>query len=166
MSHVTKIKATIKDIDALKKGCARLGLEFRENKKTFNWWGTNVGDYREDGVDPSMNGKCEHAIALKGSSFLHQPDRRQPYEVGVCSNEDGTYSLKMDYFAGGNGIVNAVGGKTCDGLIQAYMLEVEKQELEALTGLGFEIQEQTQENGDIQLIATRSPYTTGYGTAY
>ena len=45
MSHVTVIAVELKDLDALKAVCAALGLEFRENQKTYRWYGRHVGDF-------------------------------------------------------------------------------------------------------------------------
>ncbi len=46
MSHVATIEIQIKDLAALKQAAKDLGLEFRENQKTYRWYGYSVGDYR------------------------------------------------------------------------------------------------------------------------
>lgn len=159
ISHVTQIKYRILDLDALEAACNRPGstLEFRRDKKNYNWWGSSVGDYNDGTIrSKDLNGKCSHAIAVKGSPWLDTADRSKPYEVGVCQEEDGSFSLRMDFYAGGHGLVKAVGGNKCEGLIHGYLIEVQKKTLEqTLEGQGWSIIEVPQANGDTQVQAVR-----------
>ena len=42
--HVSSIKLKILSLDALRLACGRLGLEFREDQKTYAWFGRYQGD--------------------------------------------------------------------------------------------------------------------------
>jgi hypothetical protein len=72
----------LKDLDAVKEAALLCGLEFRENQRTFKWYGTFVGDTTPPaGRDPKDYGKCEHA--------LRQTDMQGGYEVGLVPALDG-----------------------------------------------------------------------------
>jgi hypothetical protein len=121
VSHVAAIKFCITDLEALKVACEKRGLEFVEGQKTFKWFGQWVDDYNatdaayRQGFDPKNYGKCEHAIRIPGDP--------NAYEIGVVKNPDGVgYSLMLDFWDGGKGMVAKAGGKTCDGLIQDYSI--------------------------------------------
>lgn len=55
MSHVVKINLQIKNIKALKKATKKLGLEFNEGVKSFNYYGSSTRN-------------CDHTISAKGAS--------------------------------------------------------------------------------------------------
>lgn len=156
MSHVTDIRCKIKDLNLLAEACDKLGLEFRRDKKTFNWWGRSVGDYNDKSFNVAEAGRCDHAIAIKGSPWLDEADKSEPYEVGVVENKDdpGTYTLRFDFFGGGNGLIELTGDK-CANLLKRYKVEVAKSEAVAYTPQGWEITEQQQPNGDVQISLTR-----------
>ena len=90
MSHVESVSVTITVLNALKAACTRLGVEFLENKKTYNWFGRSVGDYPlPAGFTAEDLGKCEHAI--------HVPGVR--YEIGVVPLKSGKgYTLLYDFY--------------------------------------------------------------------
>jgi len=98
MSHLSKIELAINDLSALKAACMRLGLEFRPDQRTFEWYGGR----RE----------CHHVIRIPQAS----------YEIGVFRNdENGSYHLLWDsYHAGGLEIKL---GKDAGRLKQAYGIE-------------------------------------------
>lgn len=106
MSHVTKIKFRVgDDLDLLEAACARRGtIELKRGQKTYRWFGEYMGDSKlPAGVDPSMLGRCEHAIVVKGAG-------RNTYEIGLVRAADGNgYELLWDEWNGGNGLVKAVG---------------------------------------------------------
>lgn len=110
MSHVTTLKVAILDLDALEEACQKIGLQFRRGQKTYKWYGRFVGDYREQGTDPSQMGKCDHAISVPGNS--------QAYEIGVTWKND-HYTLGYDFWGGGFGL-EKVAGPRCQNLIDAY----------------------------------------------
>ena len=115
MSHVTVIAVELKDLDALKAVCAALGLEFRENQKTYRWYGQHVGDFPVPlGFAKADLGKCDHAIAVKGN--------RNAYEVGLVKRGDAFIPV-WDFWQGGYGLREKIGedGST---LISAYTKEV------------------------------------------
>lgn len=96
MSHISKIELRINDLDALKRACQRLNLEFRQWQGRFKWY----------------NGKmqCNHAIAV--------PDAA--YEIGVV-RKDNAYELLWDDWGSG-GLEQRLGPGA--GLLkQAYTVE-------------------------------------------
>ena len=98
MSHLAKIELEINDLDALKAACMRIGLDFRPDQRTFEWYGGR----RE----------CHHVIKVPAAS----------YEIGVFRNdENGSYHLLWDsYHAGG---LEQKLGKNAGKLKQAYGIE-------------------------------------------
>ena len=109
MSHVTKVELKVESIDSLKNACAQLGLQFNENKETFKWYGTHVGDYPlPEGFKASDMGKCDHSISV--------PGKPGAYEVGVCKARDGSgnWELLWDFWGKGYGLQDAIGE---DGLL-------------------------------------------------
>lgn len=78
MSHITKIKSEIKDLEILKKAVKELGLVFHENKNRYKWYGS----YN------SKKNTCDHAIGLKNG---------KGYEIGVIKKGD-LFELKWDSF--------------------------------------------------------------------
>nr|WP_272881439.1 DUF1257 domain-containing protein [Fundidesulfovibrio soli] len=60
----------------LKQACLRLGLEFRENQRSYVWYGRLVQPDRyplPDGITEKDLGKCHHAIHIPNAS----------YEIGI-----------------------------------------------------------------------------------
>ena len=136
MSHIAKIEIEVKDLAILKRACARLGFEFRENQTTFTWFGNYLGDSPlPEGVNQNDLGKCNHAISI--------PEAR--YEIGVVSKGQG-YDLVWDYWSTGG--LQAAIGQNGGRLRQAYAAE--KAILEARRK-GYRVTEQTTENGGIRL---------------
>ena len=118
MSHVATVDLVFKDLEALKKVCEDLGLIWKENQKTYRWYGTWVRDYHaqdaayKNGIDPKNYGKCEHAIGTKANG----------YEIGVCKNPNGDgYVLVWDFY---DGTIEKVVGKQCHKLYQSYSKNV------------------------------------------
>ncbi|WP_243366441.1 DUF1257 domain-containing protein [Fundidesulfovibrio soli] len=76
MSHVSTIEIEITDLHCLKQACLRLGLEFRENQRSYVWYGRLVQPDRyplPDGITEKDLGKCHHAIHIPNAS----------YEIGI-----------------------------------------------------------------------------------
>lgn len=114
MSHCAKIKAEVKDLEAVKKACTRLGFEFKENQKTYTWYGRSVGDYPiPEGYTVHDLGKCDHAIKVPNVN----------YEIGICKSKTNPkqYDLMWDFYD--QRLANAVGGNTAPKLVQAISLE-------------------------------------------
>lgn len=103
MSHIQTIEVEIKDLQALKNACKRLGLEWKQDQKTFKWYGVNPE-------------KCDHAISVPGAN----------YEIGVLKNGDRKgYTLQVDYYD--RKVTEKIG--QLGGLFkQAYTLEKAKAE--------------------------------------
>lgn len=167
MSHVVSIKTELLDIEAIKAACADLGLAFKENKPTYKWWGTSVGDYPlPTGFKASDLGKCDHAIGVPGTDW----------EIGIARarNADGTpskgYTLLCDFYGShGAPIGAALGCEFYEGMdgqngrpmrvrsvnfnrfTQAYA--VAKATIEARKR-GFIVTRKPQANGTVQLVVT------------
>lgn len=126
MSHISRVKQQIADLDALKAAARRCGVEFRENQRTRKWYYA------------SKAGECDHAIGIAGNS--------NAYEIGVRRQADGTYALDADFFAGGFGLEDRVGAGASN-LVKFYHLEAAKIKARRL---GFSIvQERELPNGVI-----------------
>ncbi len=170
LSHVTSIKdVEIKDLDCLRRACDRLGLEFREGKKTFNWYGQWVNDYNaadaayKNGVSVKDYGKCDHAIGVKGSPWLNSPDANQPYEIGLIENKEkpGVWTLAYDFYAGGHGLVAKV-GEGCKDLIKWYSVEVARKEAQVFVAQGWNMDEvYNKATGKVQIKLTQSTGGSG-----
>ncbi|MFA5385023.1 MAG: DUF1257 domain-containing protein [Eubacteriales bacterium] len=136
MSHITKIKVEIRDLNVLKDACARLDFEFKEGQKKINWWGVYVGDSPlPEGVDASYLGKCDHAIKVPNAK----------YEIGVTQKGD-TYELLYDSWYSG-GLADAL-GPNAEKLIQAYAVEAAKAEAQRQ---GYSVYEESLQDGSVQL---------------
>ena len=137
--HIALISLQVKNLEALKLACQRLGLEFREGQMTYAWYGRSMGDAAlPEGFTKEDLGKCSHAIHVPGAS----------YEIGVVYRE-GVYKLLWDSWGSG-GLVDAL-GKDCNKLRQAYgvsaaMLEAQRQ--------GYSCWETQGEDGAIKLHVT------------
>lgn len=128
MSHIATIDLEVKDLVALQSACNRLGVEFRQNQKQFRTFG-------------GRSNPCDAAICLK--------DNPQAYEIGLLKRTDGRsgYLLNTDFWAGGKGLVAAVGQNACR-LRQVYAIEASKAKARRS---GQQVQERTLPNGAIQL---------------
>lgn len=147
MSHVATMKTVIYDLSCLEKACADLGLKFVWDQHTHRWYGRWMNDYSEsdaaylNGVTPDMYGKCLHAITIPGNKTC--------YEVGVVKNPQGDgYLLLFDFWSGGLGMGEKVGGKDMGKLLAHYAKYVQIQEAQAQ---GYGVSEKVDEYGNIEL---------------
>lgn len=101
MSHISRIEIEINDLQALKQACKVMGLNFCENKRTFQWY--------------QGQGRCDHAISVPGAR----------YEVGVIA-KDQSFELQWDDWHSG-GLVQKLGQNACN-LRKHYSLERVKNE--------------------------------------
>src|SRR5262249_30989281 len=116
MSHISEIAIQVKDLDSLEAACRELGLELVRGQTKYKWFGQWVGDTPlPPGVKKSDLGKCDHAIRIPGNEAA--------YQIGVCKNSDGTFSLRWDFWCGGYGLEERV-GSGAGKLIQSYAAEV------------------------------------------
>ena len=116
MSHVSHIQLRIFDLNAIKRACTRMGFEFAENQKTYEWYGTLAEPDKyplPEGITQDQLGHCDHAIKI--------PSAR--YEVGVLKR-NGSYMLVCDFWD--TKLKRAIGEN--GGLLkQAYGVEVIKE---------------------------------------
>jgi hypothetical protein len=116
LSHIAKIEIEIRDLEALKEACKRLGFNFMNNQKHYAWYGKIVGnDPLPEGFTEEDLGKCTHAIQIPSASF----------EIGVVE-KDNSYQLLWDSWIHG-GLQKAI-GKDAGILKQAYAVESVKRE--------------------------------------
>ena len=145
MSHIEQVETVLTDLNAVKAACTRLGVEFRENQKTYGWYGRSVGDYPlPKGVTVDELGKCDHAIHVPGVD----------YEVGLIKQKDGKgYKLAYDFWGSakqGGGLL-AKFGKGVTKLVDAYSVEALKLKARAK---GYLCSETKTKTGGIQLTVT------------
>ena len=107
MSHICTVKLKVSDLGALEKACKAIGLELKLGKTNYI-------------AHLSHNTECAHAISVVG--------QKKAYEVGLLAQADGSFELKYDDWAGGNGLMNAIGEKASK-LIQEYAATVAEDEL-------------------------------------
>ena len=140
MSHVSEIELKIKSFDALKAACARLGLEFVEGQKTYQWYGRFMGDYKlPSWLKVEDLGKCQHAIKVPGAS----------YEIGIVERE-GEIKLLWDFWQSGG--LEYVLGKEGGRLKQAYSVEQAKR---TARKAGYFVKEKVEADKSISLTMER-----------
>jgi hypothetical protein len=113
MSHVVSIACELTDLDAIKAVCKELGLTFKENQKTYQWWGYSAGDYPlPEGFTKEDLGHCEHAIGIPGTNW----------EVGLARPKGQTgLRLLFDFFGSeGRPILDALGGEKATEFLKRY----------------------------------------------
>lgn len=116
MSHISKIELEIRDLQALKDACKKLGFQFMEGQKHYQWYGKWVGNQPlPDGISEEDLGKCDHAIHIPAAVF----------EIGVARRGNG-YILLWDSWIGG-GLQKQI-GKDAGILKQSYAVESVKRE--------------------------------------
>lgn len=132
MSHIVQLNLTIKDLVALEKACQFLGtVELKRNQKHFRYYG-------------GQSGKCDHAISVR--------DNPQAYELGLVANKDGGFDLNGDFYAGGQGLRDAV-GDNAEKLKQEYAAQVC---IKGYKKQGFtRVKRKIEENGTLTLIGER-----------
>ena len=128
-SHTVVIDLLVSDKGALVAACAVLGVQFREEQKTFR---------RYHGTE-----RCDAAICV--------PDNAKAYEIGVRDNHNGSFDLCADFFMGGYGLTDYVGDEAYK-LKQEYAAQVATQQYEMD---GYSISRTVTEDGRIVLEACR-----------
>jgi hypothetical protein len=142
MSHVENCKVKVMDLTALKAACKRMGVEFVENKRTYNWYGRSVGDYPlPAGFKAEDLGKCDHVIRVPGVG----------YEVGVVKSKNGKgFDLLYDFWGPGQGLLTKF-GQGLTKLADAYSVEALKAKALAQ---GYISNEVVADNGEITLTVS------------
>lgn len=100
MSHMSKIgEIKVRNIEALKSACGKMGLEFCEGQKTAKYHGSSA--------------KCSHAIRVPGCSN----------EIGVVADVEGSYHFECDFWGEGRKLAEKC-GQNLGLLSQQYNMEV------------------------------------------
>lgn len=159
MSHVASVAVEIKDLEALKAACERLGWTFHEGATTYEWYGRWVGDTaftrqmfdsdeeyeRVKAMGPNEQRAHMTQYLANVDHKIHIPGVR--YEVGVKAREGGGYRLMWDYFDHG---MRSKMGTDGGPLAQAYGVEKTKRHLKSR---GYIVTEKKLENGNVKLVA-------------
>lgn len=129
MSHVVKLQLEIKNIKALKKATKKLGLEFNEGVKSFEYYS-------------SSRSNCDHTISSKGARK----------SIGVCavSGKKNEFELKWDpgYL---DGTTQKLVGNNGENLKKEYAASAATLEAEAQ---GFFVTRYDNADGTIRLEAS------------
>lgn len=141
MSHVIDTHFFFDSLEAMGLAAKRMGGELILGSQTYDWFGRHVGDYKlPKGRKKADMGTCDHEIKFPGCD----------YSIGVIDQGDGTYDLEYDFWGGGGGLINTIGGKDAGLLKQNYV--VMRTHLE-WAEQGVESHEEVNEDGDIQVVA-------------
>lgn len=162
MSHVVTLDLEIRNLEAVKQTCKKLGWIFKENQKTYQWWGHWVDDspvprqlfstqaeYEEMiKLSPQerrqkMNtllGHCDHAIAIPGQQF----------EIGLIKRGQ-EYVMIWDWASNLRQILGDPAHPEINPFPAAYLTEEIRMEAEAQ---GFFVQE-TRQGKNIILEAVK-----------
>lgn len=137
MSHISTIKVEVRDLEALKAACTRLGFLFMEGQKSYVWFGEWLGDTKlPEGVRVEDLGKCTHAISVPGAS----------YEVGVLHQQGDRYALLYDFWKSG-GLATPL-GPNAERLVQAYAVSAARAQAQRQ---GYSCWEENEEDGSVKL---------------
>jgi hypothetical protein len=138
MSHVSNIELHIKSLEALKAACKELGIIFRENRKTYKWYGSWIGDHPlPEGMRMEDLGKCDHCIEVPGCT----------YEIGVIRRND-QWQLIWDFWHKG-GLQKKL-GQNAGKLKQAYTAAAIRMEAKQK---GYRVRQERVENGIRMVLA-------------
>lgn len=148
MSHITDVKLKVTDLKILDEACDRLGLELKQNQKTYKWYGRYLGDSQlAEGHDPKTFGQCEHAISVKNA--------KDAYEIGLVNAADGTggYDLLYDSY---DGRIEPIAGRGLNTLRREYATGVTLRETTRTLGRqGFITTREDLPSGGVRLKVAR-----------
>lgn len=142
MSHVSAIAVSVDDLAAVQLLCEEKGWTFKENQKTYKWWGHHVGDYPlPEGMKKEDLGKCSHAIGVPGTNW----------EIGLVKNKTGGYRLAFDFYGSSGAPLQEAIGPNGGLFRQAY--GVAKATLIAKKR-GHYVSKTVLPNGSVKLVVT------------
>lgn len=142
MSHVTTVETKITSLTALRAAAEELGAEWRQDQRTYKWYGRSMGDYPlPAGMTKETLGTSEHAIRVPGVE----------YEIGVYRKPDNTYGLAFDFWGPGQGLQRAFGDKL-EKLSQGYAKHAAFAEFKKR---GYTVQQVAAKDGHVRLQVTR-----------
>jgi hypothetical protein len=154
VSHVEEVAIDCQDLQALSVAAALCGGELVLGQTTHAWWGTWVGDWRDQnrsavaqGRDPKTFGKCMHAIRIKGKPGKN--GSAGPWEIGVVRSADGEgYSLLYDNYGYAGNELERLFGRACSKLKSELAAEIAMREL---IRDGWRVQRTQTSSGEIVL---------------
>ena len=133
MSHITQIEIAVTDVDALAQACSLIGVELRQQQKTFRSFG-------------GAHTKCEMAVV--------DPQNAEAYELGLVRakanghGQEAGWKIQMDNWQGGHGM-NAKVGNDAGLLLQRYGLCVARKQA---MKQGMAVREERLQDGRIRLV--------------
>lgn len=127
MSHVTVLKANIKDLTCLGRAAEQIGMEYDAQAERFRYYG---GAYEA----------TQHGA-------LRCKNKPQAYEMGLTKQKDGTYDLLWDSYDDGEGLVSVV-GQGAGKLLQEYGAQVA---IKAMARQGMTAHRRTNAKGELVL---------------
>lgn len=146
MSHVAEVTLEVRDLDALAAACKELGLELVRGQTKYRWYGRVVGGYPLPvGFTANDLGKCDHAIRI--------PNNDRAYEIGIVRSRTGNgFQLLWDFWQGGYGMAEKVGGNDANRLKQIYAKHVA---MRTWQKKGFRVTTSTKADGTVLVHASR-----------
>jgi hypothetical protein len=120
MSHFVKVQTQINDLAALKMAAVEMGFKVEENASIRGYYG--------------LGQTCELVVKLKGR-----------YDVGFNKQEDGTYGMVCDWFAG---YVEEEIGKNGGQLLQGYTYQKVAKEAGQR---GYTVQKSMEKDGKMKI---------------
>jgi hypothetical protein len=143
MSHVADVNIKIKDLDCAAMAAKILGGELVKGQTTHKWYGRFMADWSDERAaanrrDPKTFGKCDHAIKFPGVD----------YEIGLCKEADGSFTVVYDSWGSGRDIEAKCGGVGLPRLKDEYAVAVTTR---MLARKGFRVQRSVDAKGAILL---------------
>lgn len=120
MSHVVLCSNfVITDLESFKAACTELGLLFKENQKTYKWYGRWVNDYSKEnaaylqGVPTEDYGKnAVHVVSTKDNTA---------YQIGLHKNPNGEgFVMVYDFYGHYGSLLEKEVGKDANKLKDRY----------------------------------------------
>lgn len=157
MSHITDMKTTYKDLDALAEAGDALGFELVRGKTEHAWYGKFMNDSAEGRRVVAERGlanlgKCDHVLRLKG----HQPG---DYEIGLVAQPDGSFKPYYDQWGPGQKLLARVGSAadpSVDRLKQEYAVAAASRRARAKLGpKGWKVERKNLPGGRVKLIVKK-----------
>jgi hypothetical protein len=133
VSHITNIKLSMKDLEAVREAGAACGLELHEGVKSYkNYYGTKP---------------CDHVLRQPGA-------KKDAWEVGILAQPDGTFTPQLDVWGPQGQALTALVGQAGNKLKREYAAAVATKKARQ-TLKGWDVVRQDLAGGRIQLRVRR-----------
>jgi hypothetical protein len=133
VSHITNIKLSMKDLEAVREAAVACGMELHENVKSYkNYYGTKP---------------CDHVLRQPGA-------KKEAWEVGILAQPDGSFSPQLDIWSERGAALTALIGQNGNKLKREYAAAVATKKARQ-TLKGWDVVRQDLAGGRIQLRVRR-----------